>query len=149
LKDKQTGKIFYYFVTHFDHLGEDARLQSAQLMIDTIAKIAQGYPAILSGDLNAIESDAPIVALKDRFTDPRTVTLTPPQGPYGTGHGLRINIGVRRIDWFFMDNGTGQNLWETEEYEVIDTVYDGKCVSDHWPVRIKVKLTDTGQSDKL
>jgi endonuclease/exonuclease/phosphatase family metal-dependent hydrolase len=29
LKDKQTGKTFYYFVTHFDHLGEDARLQSA------------------------------------------------------------------------------------------------------------------------
>jgi endonuclease/exonuclease/phosphatase family metal-dependent hydrolase len=142
LKDKQTGKIFYYFVTHFDHLGENARLQSAQLMIDTIAKIAKGYPAILSGDLNAEESEAPIAVLKERFTDPRTVTRTPPQGPYGTGHGLRINIEVRRIDWYFLDSGHGHNCIETDEYEVIDKTYDGKCVSDHWPVRIKIKLTE-------
>jgi endonuclease/exonuclease/phosphatase family metal-dependent hydrolase len=141
LKDKRTNQLFYYFVAHFDHLGKEARLQSALLMIDTIPKIAKGAPVIFSGDLNAIESDAPVIALKERFVDPRTATRTPPQGAYGTGHGLRINVAVRRIDWFFLDNGNVSNRFDVEEYEVIDKTFDGKCMSDHWPVRIKVKLT--------
>ncbi|MDR1592065.1 MAG: endonuclease/exonuclease/phosphatase family protein [Prevotellaceae bacterium] len=141
LKDKRTNRIFYYFVAHFDHIGKDARLHSALLMIDTIPKIAKGYPVIFSGDLNAVETDALIVALKERLIDPRTVTRTPPQGSYGTGHGFRINVAVRRIDWFFLNNGNGSNRFEVEEYEVIDKTYDGKCMSDHWPVRIKIKLT--------
>jgi len=29
LKDKQTGKVFYFINTHFDHRGAEARLQSA------------------------------------------------------------------------------------------------------------------------
>jgi hypothetical protein len=97
--------------------------------------------------LNAIESSAPIIALKNRFTDPRTVTLSPPQGPEGTGHGLRINVAVRRIDWFFLDNGNGHSRIETEEYEVIDKIYDGRCMSDHWSVHIKIKLTESSRHD--
>ena len=37
---KETGQPIYAFNTHFDHIGEKARQESAKIIIDTIQKIA-------------------------------------------------------------------------------------------------------------
>lgn len=140
IHDGNTGKYFYYFCAHFDHLGTLARINSAKMICDTLPKIAGDYPAFFMGDLNAIETSEPIQILNEGLHDSRALSLTPPQGPYGTGHGWRIDVNVRRIDYIYTYNGNGRDRIEVQEYEVIDKTYDGKSPSDHWPVRIKARL---------
>ena len=52
LKDKQSGKIFMAVNTHFDHIGTEARKQSALLIIRKIKEIVGDKPAVLTGDFN-------------------------------------------------------------------------------------------------
>ena len=52
LQDKATGKIFMAVNTHFDHVGVEARRQSALLIIRKIKEIVGDRPAIVSGDFN-------------------------------------------------------------------------------------------------
>lgn len=52
LQDKATGKIFMAVNTHFDHVGEVARRESALLIISKIKEIVGDRPAFLTGDFN-------------------------------------------------------------------------------------------------
>lgn len=56
LKDKATGKDFLLVNTHFDHVGTEARRNSALLIIEKIKEIAGNHPAILTGDFNVSEN---------------------------------------------------------------------------------------------
>lgn len=140
LKDLNTNKIFFFFNAHFDHLGVEARKNAAKLIVDMIPRIAGTYPALFMGDLNSIETSEPIAILNAGLNDTRKISLTEPLGPYGTGHGWRIYTNVRRIDYIYTYNGNGSQRIEVQEYEVIDKLYDGKSPSDHWPVRVKIRL---------
>ena len=51
-KDKATGKVFMGVNTHFDHVGVEARRQSALLIIQRIKEIVGDKPAIVTGDFN-------------------------------------------------------------------------------------------------
>ena len=58
-RDKKTGKIFMAVNTHFDHIGVEARKQSALLIIEKIKEIVGNQPAIVTGDFNVTDqSDA-------------------------------------------------------------------------------------------
>lgn len=58
-RDKQNGKIFMSVNTHFDHVGEVARRESALLIIKKIKEIVGDNPTIVTGDFNVTdESDA-------------------------------------------------------------------------------------------
>lgn len=142
LLDSNTSKIFYYFNSHFDSMSNEARIRSARMIKDTIPLIAGDYPAFFMGDLNSIETSEVISILnQSSLNDSRTLSLTQPKGPYGTGNGWRTNnYNVRRIDYIYTYNGNGRNKIEVQEYQVIDSIYNGKTPSDHWPVRIKARI---------
>lgn len=46
------GKEFFLLNTHFDHVGQEARRQSARLIRRRIEALAQGRKVIVTGDLN-------------------------------------------------------------------------------------------------
>lgn len=56
LKNKQTGAIFLAVNTHFDHVGVEARRQSALLIIEKIKEIVGEHPTMLTGDFNVSDS---------------------------------------------------------------------------------------------
>ena len=59
LQHKETGKIIMAVNTHFDHVGVEARKQSALLIIRKIKEIVGDRPAVLTGDFNVTDqSDA-------------------------------------------------------------------------------------------
>ena len=64
LKDKVSGKEFYFFSVHFDHIGKVARHESALIMLANIKKIAGDSPAICVGDFNGTPDSEPIQILK-------------------------------------------------------------------------------------
>ena len=71
LQSKYDGKKLWVLNTHFDHIGETARLHSAQLLIEKFAEFTQvvNAPLLLLGDFNA-EPDSPAYLLfKGSFQD--------------------------------------------------------------------------------
>lgn len=136
LKDKQTGKEFFFFNSHFDHQGVESRISAAYLVYAKIKEIAGSSPSFFMGDLNSTPESEPIQVLDRKMANARENALVPPLGPYGTGHGFRINKNTRRIDYIFVSK---QNVAVTE-YETVDRLFEGKAPSDHWPVRIKALL---------
>ena len=52
LKDIATGRIFMAVNTHFDHVGQTARVESAKLIMQKIQEIVGDQPAAVTGDFN-------------------------------------------------------------------------------------------------
>lgn len=56
-EDKTTGKQFYFFNTHMDHVGTVARRESTRLILQRIGQLAKSQPTILTGDFNVDQTD--------------------------------------------------------------------------------------------
>lgn len=68
MKDLATGNIFMAVNTHFDHIGTEARRQSALLIIRKVKEIVGDRPAIITGDFNVNnQSEAYRTMTNDEF----------------------------------------------------------------------------------
>lgn len=140
-KDRKTGKIFFIFNTHFDHIGKEARKQSARLILQKIHDLAEGQPVILTGDFNAAPNDEPIKILTDK-SNPRHVinakeiSVTPHYGPSGTFNGFRnAEVNDHAIDYIFVKNGV-----QVLKHASLSQTWKGKFSSDHFPVFARLKI---------
>ena len=128
-------KRFWHFNTHFDHMGEKARAESAKLIVSKIEALLDGGDAvILSGDFNAKPHEESILVLNYSFEDPSDrVNL---QGPVGTFSGFQLDPPLdRRIDYIFTKNV------EIKTYRHLDTKRaNGRWISDHLPVLLSFDL---------
>lgn len=67
-REKATDRVFMGVNTHFDHVGQEARRQSALLIIRKIQEIAGRYPAVVTGDFNVTaQSEAYRTITTDTF----------------------------------------------------------------------------------
>ena len=58
------------FNTHLDHIGNEARAKSVELILDTIEKLnEEHYPIVLTGDFNLEDHTEPIKKLQKQFID--------------------------------------------------------------------------------
>jgi len=53
----RSGKTFYFFNLHMDHVGVVARRESAKLVVSRISEMAKGLPVVLTGDFNVDQTD--------------------------------------------------------------------------------------------
>jgi endonuclease/exonuclease/phosphatase family metal-dependent hydrolase len=51
-EERESGKQFYFFTLHMDHVGVVARRESAKLIVERIRETAKGRPVIVTGDFN-------------------------------------------------------------------------------------------------
>jgi endonuclease/exonuclease/phosphatase family metal-dependent hydrolase len=129
LKDKRNGKEVHFYNTHFDHVGKEARVNSAALIMDSIAAKSAGHWVILSGDFNVepdTEAYKTIVQtdLQDSYEQSK-VRL----GPTGTFNGFNPSASHdRRIDYIFYRG------FSVELYEANNLSYNNNFLSDHFPV---------------
>lgn len=135
LKDLQSGKKCWYFNTHFDHIGKEARRQSAQLLLNKITEMAKKEPVIVTGDFNAGPLEEPIQVLldtknKQHLTNSATVSKTPPTGPKGTFNGFRsAPRNEYPIDYIFL-----KGKWKVISHHTLAEPLNGRFSSDHFPV---------------
>lgn len=136
LKHKNSGQIVHVFNTHFDHIGEIARLESAKLIIEMIKTLCyEDEHIILMGDFNAEPNSKPIMQLKGFFMDLNSGTFEI-EGPLGTYTGFNPNAKAeKRIDYIFSGNVKVIN------YKHLDILRKNhRRISDHIPVLIKIEL---------
>ena len=140
-KDKNTDKTFYHFNTHFDHMGQVARRQSAKLLLAKVEEIAGNADCIVTGDFNAHPEDEPIKiitdpATKNRLVNSKSISMQPHYGPHGTFNGFKaMEESDTPIDYIFVKN----NVTVLKHATLSDT-WKGHFSSDHFPVYAVVRL---------
>lgn len=137
-QSKETGKRFYVFNTHFDHMGVEARKNSATLIRSKIQELSgqSQLPVILTGDFNLTPDTEPIALIKKYLSDSREISLEPPYGPVGTFNEFSPGTeGNNRIDYIFVNSGV-----KILKYGVLSDVKENRSPSDHLPVLIRIQL---------
>ncbi|MFY9116140.1 MAG: endonuclease/exonuclease/phosphatase family protein [Bacteroidales bacterium] len=132
LQNKKSGKAFYVFNTHFDHIGKTARLESARLLADRIQEICNDtWPVFLTGDFNASIDDPLFEPIKGLLHDARKeVPLSDSLTTYhawGTYDGLPIDHIFYR--------GT-----KAVSFRTVTESYGAPYVSDHYPILVVFEI---------
>lgn len=138
LKDKTSGKRLFAINTHLDHMGLAARREGANLLIAKIKELSEGLPVVLTGDFNDISSsDAIKNIIKDKFLLDSKFVAEKVIGTDWTFHDFgRLPMTERdRIDYIFVNNKI-----KVLDYEALPDTLNGKFVSDHKPVFVKLQI---------
>ncbi|MFH5833357.1 endonuclease/exonuclease/phosphatase family protein [Halalkalibaculum sp. DA384] len=133
-RDRSTGSELYVFNTHFDHRGEQARAESAKLILQIIDKIAGDDPVVLTGDFNVEPGSRPYSTLtSSSLRDAWQHSTIPAVGPDFTYSGWEVAESLdnqgRRIDYVFVNDGV-----EVRSISALTTFRDGRFLSDHLAV---------------
>jgi endonuclease/exonuclease/phosphatase family metal-dependent hydrolase len=135
MKDKKTGKKFYFVNTHLDHVGKEARKLGLKLIVDRIDDInPEKYPMVLTGDFNVRPENPCLVDLDKIMTSTRKIAKK--TDSKGTFNGWRKDREGGVIDYIYV-SGFG----EVVEYETITKKYaDRSFISDHYPIMSVLKF---------
>lgn len=129
----------YVVNTHFDHRGEQARLESARL-IRRLTDSLSGRPILVIGDFNCAPGSAPHAVLTEdtgnnaHLRDTYVVLGYEERGA-GTYHAFRGDVSGPRIDWILCNR-----RFDVLESRILRTAYDGRYPSDHFPVTAVVQI---------
>jgi len=140
-RDRKTKKIFFAFNTHFDHIGKEARKESAKLLVQKVKEIAGSTPAFVTGDFNAHPDDEPIQVILDssnplHLTDSKEISKTPHYGPIGTFNGFKDRErDDQPIDYIFV-----KGKWKVVKHATISESWKGRFASDHFAVMARIAL---------
>lgn len=141
-KDRSSGRTFFHFNTHFDHVGEQARRNSVDLIVSEAVKAAGRTPFFITGDLNANESSAVYQMMRTRLLsgetilfDTRYISKTPWSGPDSTFSGFKELQPHNKIDHIFVS----ANI-EVLNAASLDQRFDGRWASDHIPVTARLTV---------
>ena len=142
-QDRVTGCTHVHLNTHFDHIGEQARQESARLIRRRLATIAGGRAVIVTGDLNA---DPQSVAYRVFTGD--TIDGSPPlrdgfevsdaghYGPTSTWTAFKAIEPGRRIDYVLVSARI-----PVLTHGILPDSWDGRFPSDHLPVLASIGPT--------
>ena len=127
-RHQASGRSFIVFNTHFDHVGRQARSESARVIAREID--ASDLPVILLGDLNATPEEEPMRVLKGTLQDAYDISEGERIGPDGTWNGFALQSPIeRRIDYVMV-----------RDFQVLSHVHvemrraNNRHFSDHLPV---------------
>jgi len=133
------GERFYVFNVHYDHMGQEARVESSKLMVAKIDSInSEGLPVIWMGDFNVTpDNPAYLYPLSQlNWRDARLVSQTPTYGPEGTFTGFDWDkLPDNIIDHIFV-----QGKIEVLRHGILTDNYGKKYPSDHFPVLAELRF---------
>lgn len=161
LENLETGFQFYFFNLHMDHVGVEARKNSARLVLNKVTEMCDGLPVILAGDFN-VDQNSPNYAIldgSDLLNDSYEVAKVK-YALNGTFNDFRPDMKTdSRIDHIFVSPdftveryGVLTDTYRTEiedskaersgnfPREVKLTKYVARTPSDHFPVKVVLTI---------
>lgn len=132
----KTKKKLWVINTHFDHVGDTARIESAKLIIERIKELTakQNYPVVFTGDLNAQPTDEPVQYISKHLNNTRMISAMAPYGPAATWNAFKFGeVPKGWIDHVFVSKSIS-----VQKYAVLTDSYDKKYPSDHFPVLVHI-----------
>jgi len=140
LKDYKEGKVFFVFCTHFDHMGEIARRNSAKLLLNAVDSLSGDNPAIVLGDFNSKPGSEPYQIITDKSNPMHLIdsreNCKKPVGPKYTFTGFKVGTQPgERIDYIFLKNKV-----KVLSFRVNNSNNGDYYPSDHLPVSATLQL---------
>ena len=139
-KDQVSGKGFYLYNLHLDHISQPSREKSAVLLMERVSRRSTGEPVILTGDFNSGESNPALryvkgeaaierappsqVAFRDTFR-----VLYPDATEVGTFHAFKGTRSGDKIDHILISPSI-----EVREAAILRDEEAGRYPSDHFLV---------------
>ncbi|MEO6150707.1 MAG: endonuclease/exonuclease/phosphatase family protein [Mucilaginibacter sp.] len=142
-KEVKSGLKFYFFNLHFDHVGVEARRESAKLLLVKIREIAGNSPVILTGDFNSDQLNESYAVINTSGIVKDVYELSPVKyATNGTFNMFDANVHTdSRIDHIFVTKN-----FKPERYSILSDTYFGpspadvklklRVPSDHYPVMV-------------
>ncbi len=135
-RDRATGCTYVHLNTHFDHVGEQARKESAKLIRTRLATIAGTLPVIVTGDLNVPPTSDAYATLTSGTIEGGLAPLVDGYlssrdghyGPTTTSTSFK-EIGGNRIDYVLVSRGI-----DVLKHAILTDRWDQRFPSDHLPV---------------
>ncbi|MBY0492422.1 MAG: endonuclease/exonuclease/phosphatase family protein [Gemmatimonadaceae bacterium] len=136
-RDRASGCRWLQLNTHFDHMGENARIESARLIRRRLATLAHGQPIIMTGDLNADPTSAPYRVLTseviaDGAAPLRDAFVVSRSGHYGPASSWNAFTAIepgRRIDYVLVSEPIA-----VLRHAALTDRLENRFPSDHLPV---------------
>jgi endonuclease/exonuclease/phosphatase family metal-dependent hydrolase len=141
-REKATGFKFWFFATHFDHIGVVARRESAKMILSKVKEICKNEHVIVTGDFNVNQFDESYLLLANSEILSDSYMKAPIKlTPNGTFNGWNVNqYKNERIDHIFISND-----FKVERYGILTNLYwsenenIARPPSDHFPVMVILK----------
>ena len=149
--EKKTGRAFYQFNLHLDHVSQPSREKSMVLLVERIGKRERADPFVVTGDFNADENNAAVlflkgtVALKDKG-EIESGNPIPMVDTFRTLHGDAKKVGTFH-DFAGTDTGGKIDyILTTTDVHVLDAQIlhdnaEGRYPSDHFPVTARLRFS--------
>lgn len=147
-RDLQTQRDFYFLNLHMDHVGVQARAESARLVLQRITAMTDGGKklAVLTGDFNVPETDklydlfTQSGMLKDCYTEAADRFAT-----NGTYNGFDFHFHTtHRIDHIFVTPATTVDAYavRTDGYwhKNMNGEMTRRNLSDHYPAFARIRF---------
>jgi endonuclease/exonuclease/phosphatase family metal-dependent hydrolase len=136
LFDNINEKTFFVFNTHFDHRGEQAKTESAKLLIQEVEKLTAKSAILVSGDFNFSKTNSNYRIITESLTDAETTAKAIASNTNYTFNDFgKTNDTAEKIDFIF----TNEQI-NVLTHKVDTTRYNHLYPSDHFPVVIKFML---------
>ena len=135
LRERTGGQRLAVLNTHFDHVGTEARANSASMIASWARQHAgRGDAVIVLGDFNAVTASPPMALLGDASRSglrlARAVSATPPYGPPGTFNAFKIDADTAEP----IDHVLVSARFDVLRFATITQHWGGRLPSDHYPV---------------
>ena len=138
MRDKKSGKEFFYLNTHLDHRSWPAREESVKLILARIEELTGGsdIPVFITADWNAVSTHEIFAPMQGVMLDAREVApITDRRATYNAWKKGGEDNFDRAIDHIFFRNA------EAQKFEVLmDKDYGWDLISDHYPVVLTAKF---------
>lgn len=136
VKDTVTRNVIGCFNTHFDHVGENARRMSAQLLVEKVDKYMNSVPLIITGDFNCTDTSVVhSIMKKNGLQDAFCNSQQPHYGPNSTWNGFKEIENGNRIDFIYVLGAVN-----VRKHAILTDRWDGKFPSDHLPVLAEIVI---------
>ncbi len=137
-RDRRSDVTFYFWNTHFDHQIQEARLKSAQLVLERVHALKTDLPVVLVGDFNAVAGRNPaydVLIAPEGFTDTWDAAGTHLGEIVNTFHNFRgPTPGDSRIDWILMRGPVS-----CDDIQIVTCHRESQYPSDHFPVKATLR----------
>jgi endonuclease/exonuclease/phosphatase family metal-dependent hydrolase len=137
LKDNNSnGREFYFYNTHLDHVGQQARAEGLQLIVRLMNSGSENLPLILTGDFNFTRDFWAYNIIASRLLDAQFISQSPPEGGNQTFNGFGSSTDPNnKIDYIFVSDS-----WNVISHRISTQLYEGRYPSDHFPVEARLTL---------
>ena len=147
---KPSGRAFYLFNTHLDHVSQPSREKAIALIVSRMGDRKHQDPVILTGDFNSGENNSVVRYLKGELPPggakgglsrnplPLVDTfrlLHKDASEVGTSHGFKGGRSGSKIDYIFAQPGV-----EVLKAEILHDNKENRYPSDHFPITAALRF---------